>query len=395
MVNRMKKKIALLLENYLEPGRAMIRGITKFANQFEDWTFYNFTPYEYWEIIHSTEQEILDNIREWGADGVISSWPNAVIPLIEDNVPTVLTVSATEEWFDSVPKVVVDLNSISNMAINYFRSKGFKNFAYCGIKNALWSQQRRDSFVNSMKRCNINYPLHDHETLKNTKNWSDRIITLSEWLISLPRPIAILCCNDLCGVDVIEAARAADLKIPSEIAVLGIDNDELICQMSMPNLSSIAVNFEYRGWKAAKTLNDLITGGNNVMGHEIVVYPQKVITRQSTDISSVGNPVVIDALNYIEKHKSHFFSVDDVAFASSVSRRTLERQFKTCIGYTIHEQIKQVLVQNISQALLYNKNSIEEIAIQMGLQDAKNLSRYFKKETGLTPSQFKKKHGQK
>jgi LacI family transcriptional regulator len=209
------------------------------------------------------------------------------------------------------------------------------------------------------------------------------------WLNSLPKPIAIMACDDNQAHHIVEAAGHAGILIPDDVAVLGVDNDELVCDLSDPPLSSIALATEKGGYEAARLMEKMIAT-NTCVASDVVVKATQVVTRHSTDIFASKDKYIVNALKYIHDNLDKNLKVDQVLKEVPLSRRSLEKRFVQTTGYPVYEYIYNQRIEKFTQKLLETDMTIFEIALDLGLSDSKNIARQFKQIKGLTPVEYRK-----
>ena len=184
------------------------------------------------------------------------------------------------------------------------------------------------------------------------------------------------------------------MYVPDEIAIVGVDNDELICDMADPQLSSIPLNAERAGYEVAELLDRLMSG-EKMAGQRIIDYPTHVITRQSTDILAIEDSNVTEAVRFIRQHSKELIQVTDVVAASTLSRRVLEQRFRDIIGRSVLSEIRRVRVEIITQMLMDTTLSVSQIALALGYSGVSHVARYFQREKGMNPLVYRKKYGRK
>jgi LacI family transcriptional regulator len=184
--------------------------------------------------------------------------------------------------------------------------------------------------------------------------------------------------------------------VPDEIAILGVDNDELVCELEYPQLSSIALSVEAAGYAAATLLGELMAGHRTGRTKKrIVVCPLYIAERQSTNVLATEDREVAVALRFIREHVLQGIGVGDVAEAAALSLRALQQRFKRVLGRSIHDEIKRTRIDRMARMLVTTNLSIGEIARSLQCTEVQNIARYFRQRTGLTPAQYRKKHGAK
>jgi LacI family transcriptional regulator len=217
---------------------------------------------------------------------------------------------------------------------------------------------------------------------------------MADWLISIPKPIAVMACNDDIAKEFLESAQIAGIRIPDDVAVIGVDNDEVICSLCHPTLSSIKLNNFRAGYEAARLL-DAMMQGKNPPAYEVIVRPVAVVTRQSTNVFCVEDEAVKKALWYIRENSRKQIQVEDVANYVCLSKRMLQIRFKNVIGYSIHERIKKEKINRMAELLTETNMSIVEIGQSLGFSEINHISRFFKSEKGHTPVDYRRQYGMK
>jgi len=332
-------------------------------------------------------------IREAGADGVIAHL--ADVHTIESiaalGIPAV--IAGIRELAVDAHAVVTDDEAIGRLAVDYFLDRGFRSFAYCGLDEMYWSRRRGEMFRRQVTEAG--YDVRTYEPSRRRRFRTDEMerTVLADWLGSLPKPSALLACNDDRSKQILAACKIAGLEVPDEIAILGVDDDELVCELEHPQLSSIALSVEAAGYAAAALLGELMAGRKTCATKErIVVSPLYVVERQSTDVLATEDRDVAAGLRFIREHVSQGIQVGDVAEAAAMSRRTLQQRFRRVIGRSIHDEIKRARVDHMARMLINTNLSIGEIARSLQCTEVKNIARYFRQRTGLSPAQYRRKH---
>ena len=207
----------------------------------------------------------------------------------------------------------------------------------------------------------------------------------------MPKPIALMTCDDNQGLHIAEAAKHAGIRIPDEVAVLGVDNDETICDLSDTPLSSIELDAEKGGYEAARLMEQMVEE-KTCYAPDVVVKATQVVTRHSTDIFASKDQYIVSALKYIHGNLDKNLNVEQVLREVPLSRRSLEKRFMLTTGYPVYEYIYNQRIERFTQKLLETDMTIFEIALDLGLSDSKNIARQFKQVKGLTPMEYRKKH---
>lgn len=224
--------------------------------------------------------------------------------------------------------------------------------------------------------------------------WEKEQLVLADWLKSLPKPLGLMTCSDDRARSVIEASKITGLNVPEDVAIIGVDNDELVCSLANPPLSSVAMNVERAGYEIAEVLDKLMAG-EKMAGQRIIVHPTHIVTRQSTDILATEDREVASAVHFIHQNGNQIIQVADVIDATTLSRRALEQRFRKILGRSILEEIRRVRVERVSRMLMETNLSVSQIAKAIGYSNSENITRYFRREKGISPLTYRKKYGQK
>ncbi len=382
-------KIILLTDLSEEYGMSLMKGVTKYAQEQGSWAFCRMPTY-YRET--KGLEGVLQWAWEWKAQGIIGQFYNNSAPEKILGAGMAVVAQDFKERHTKIPNLTGNYLEAGKIGAEYFLKKGFENFAFYGFKNIVWSRERGIGFSDRLKK--EGYFVHYFEQEQRTKSrelWYYKPSALSKWLKSLPKPIAVFACDDNQGNHIIEACRLAHLKIPQDVAVLGVDNDEILCNMSDPQLSSISLDTEKGGYEAAKLLHVMIES-NNADFYDIVVEPTQVVTRSSTDIYATKDEYISQALKFIHNNMDKNLKVEDVLQQVPLSRRSLEKRFQKVSGYPVYEYIFNLRIEKLTQKLLETDLSIFEIALDLGLNDSKNIARQFRQVKGCTPMEYRKKY---
>jgi LacI family transcriptional regulator len=381
-------KIILLSDLSEEYNKNILKGITRYSKDHGPWTFCKMPTY-YRETIGI--DGILKWAKEWGADGIIGQFYNdeEVEKFTAANIPVI--AQDFKERFTDIPNITGAYTDTGRLGANYFLRKGFRNFAFYGFGNIVWSRERAQGFEERIQEAGFNVHYYEHKDPEAIDLWYYKPSALSEWLKSLPKPIALMTCDDNQGHHIAEAAKHAGIRIPDEVAVLGVDNDEMVCELSDTPLSSIELDAEKGGYEAARLMEQMVEE-KTCYGPDVVVKATQVVTRRSTDIFASKDKYIVSALKYIHGNLDKNLKVDQVLKEVPLSRRSLEKRFMLTTGYPVYEYIYNQRIEKFTQKLLETDMTIFEIALDLGLSDSKNIARQFKQVKGLTPMEYRKKH---
>lgn len=371
-------------------SRRLLMGLVRYAQDKEDWKFYFSEPMYYPKCY--TIEAFIANLHELKPHAVFTyvNDPRVVDAVLELGIAAVVIPMAAPH--PGVPNLLENWDKTGHMAADYFIGKGYTHFAYAGFKKLMWAEKRRESFIKYISRYGYNVEIYEKLIAVQKHNWKLEDKHMAGWLKKLPKPVGIMCCNDDFAQQLLNACDIASLSVPEEVAILGVDNDELVCETCNPSLSSIALDHNKAGYEIGRLLDDMISG-EDCEGRNILLSPIKIVSRKSSDNLAVNNQDVAKAVDYIQEYcKNRNLTVGDVVEHTFVSRRTLEKQFQKHLNCSIYSKIKELRVEYFKTLLIETDMPVYEIALKMGFKEIKHVSKYFQEETGMTPIAFRKKY---
>jgi LacI family transcriptional regulator len=295
------------------------------------------------------------------------------------------------------PRIDTDNRLVAEMAADHLLERGFQHFAYCGFAGVDYSMDRQAHFPPFLAERGFGCFVYDgpRRAVKGDQSRKEQHGILFErelasWVKSLPRPIGVMCCNDLRAQQLLNACRAVDIAVPEDVAIVGVDNDELLCELADPPLSSVQPDAKRIGYRAAATLHECLRTGNREP-HREYLPPLQVLTRHSTDVLAIDDHLVARAVRYIREHATEGINVDDVLRHLVISRVTLNRRFEKTLGRTPKDEIDRIRLRRIKHLLLETEFSLARIADLSGFKHAEYLSVVFKAQTGQTASEYRKR----
>jgi LacI family transcriptional regulator len=377
-------RIGLVFGYSLSYYRDIVRGVRAFAESRPRWSFTPIAP----------EPEAVEAIRPLEHDGLIAHvFTRDLAEALSRLRKPVVNVSGVLPDL-AMPRVMADHEQVGRLAAEHFLDRGLRHFGFFGYTAHTFSIGRQEGFRREAGRagCRVetylsNDPLHPEPT--GLWRWDDG---LERWLVGLPRPVGVLASHDIQGVQLSEACRRAGLRVPDEVALLGVDDDDLFCELARPSLSSVALPGERIGYEAARMLEDLLTGHRRRTPRRTLLLPSPgVVTRQSSDMLAIGDEDVAVALRFIRAHAHGPMGVAEVLGAVAVSRRSLERRFRAALGRGLGEEIRRVRIEKAKALLSGTEMPIAQVATNAGFSETKHLSTVFRRELEVTPTEFRRR----
>ena len=367
---RTRPVVALLVETSNAFSRALLHGVRDWMAAHRQWT------------IHLTEQGRGNRpphwLKDWQGDGIISriETPEIARAVTRCGVP-VVNVSATG-LAPHFPAVISDSAAIARLAARHLMERGFRNLAYCGDGRFVWSNHHGRNFVEACREEGLNcevFPTHGDDQEQPR---------IRKWLSTLPRPVGIMACYDVRAQQVLDACRTLDLRVPEDVAVIGQHNDELLCELCDPPLSSVIPNAHEAGRLAAAKLDHAMSGGE-IEASVTAVPPIGIATRQSTDTIAVADRRLAMAVEFIRGNAFDPITVADVCRSSGLSRTLLERLYRRHFGMSPYEQVLRLRIAKAKDLLVTSKLSVAEIGQRVGFATPEHFSAIFKRRVGKSP----------
>lgn len=383
-----RPNVLLVFDPRLEESAAMLRGVVAYEQAHGSWNLFHDD-----EARAETEPCWLRH-SDW--DGVISrhttlelatACADRGVPLVDLNDSPV---------FPGVSKIRPANECVGRLGAEHLLSAGFRNLGFSGFANECWALERARGFTEAVLRAGV-------QPVLNEANYPGRVdpvwsreqqTELADWLRSLPQPAAVMACNDLRALQVLEAAQSIGLLVPDQLAVLGANNDTLRCELADPPLSSVSTNPVLAGRRAAEALEQLM-GGGSTSSDELRIEPEGVIARRSTDVTAVSDPRVAVALRYIRAHACEGINVDQVLQAAAMSRAQIEKKFRQHLGRTPQAEIRRVQMARIRQLLTDTDLPLKYVAELAGFDYMEYMCAVFKRQHGMPPGAFRERQRQR
>lgn len=374
------KQVALLIETSNAYARGLLRGVVAYLREHEPWSVHL--------AEHGRGDRPPDWLATWRGDGILAriETPAMARALRRLKMP-IVDVSAAR-LIPALPWFETDDSAIAQMAFDHLRDRGCRRFAYCGDARFNWSNWRGEHFQRAVAaeggECLFYQPARRFRP-DDAAQGDD----LARWLRKLPKPVGIMSCYDPHGRQLLDACRRVGIAVPDEVAVISVDNDEVLCELSHPPLTSVIPNTHRTGYEAAALLDELMAG-RKLRAETRLVPPVGVAARQSTSSLAIEDRQTALAVRFIREKACSGINVADVLQAVPQSRRLLEGRFRRLLGRTPHEEILRVQMDRVKQLLVETDLPLAEVAERAGFAHVEYLSVVFKRETGIPPSAFRR-----
>lgn len=383
-------QVAVLLESSHGVSRAMLQGILNYVRVYGPWSL---------NIAEGGTNDLrMPDVRVWKGTGIIGRVTTAALArdMVASRLPAVLFNPGDAYLKPAHPlaacsRTQSDSSAIGRLAAEYYLGKNFPHFAFVGeVHDINWSLGRQEAFVSRLaeagKPCHL-YPLPP----KSRAGRDAERPLLCAWLAKLPKPVALFAANDHRARQVLDACLVAGVAVPYEAAVLGVNNDILVCETCIPPLSSISLDAERAGYEAARMLDELMR--RSVKRQQVVTYgPTGVVSRASTENLHVADKLVIRALEFIRINGGLTIRVSDVAEHLGVSCRWIELRFRQTLQYSVHDAIQRARMATVCTMLKETDLSLSAISQKCGFSHPNHLCTLFKREFNMTMSDYRKRH---
>lgn len=382
-----KRQVGLLIEASRAYGRGLLGGISRYVRehqnwsvQYEEWTWGN--PPPHW-------------LKDWSGDGIIvrmesqalaSALRRLKVPMVDlrGSIPRLnLPLIDTDDW------------KVASMAADHLMERGFRHFAFCGFVGANYSDKRSRWFAEYVRKHGFHCELYSHSNTLRSKGTIelerhnqqfDR--ELAAWLSRLPKPVGIMACNDIRGQQVLGACRRSGIMVPDEVAVIGVDNDEVLCELSDPPLSSVEPNVRRIGYEAAALLETMMQGGSAPKS-PLYIEPTGIATRQSTDVLAIADRAIASVLRHIREHACEGIKVADLIHVAALSRSVFEHRFKQHAGRSPKAEILRIQLARARQLLEETDSTLAVIADKCCFKHPEYFAALFQQKHAITPGRYR------
>jgi len=382
------RRVALVIETSRTYGRGILRGIARYAHLQGHWSFFT--------VERELHSGIPDWLRHWRGDGIIARVESAGMArqLLKCGCPVVDVLGQAR--LQGVPAFDTDHLAVARLAADFYLQAGFRHFAFCGYRGLLFSDQRGSAFaaclanrgkvVHEISLAPARQPVRHIQATEQLGITAERKI--ARWLQEQPRPLAVLACNDICAQQVLNACREHRIRVPEEVAVMGVDNDDVLCSLCDPPLTSIEPDTERLGYESAALL-DAMMAGERAANTTIHIPPARLVERTSTDVIAIEDHITVQALRFIRDHVGEGIAVKDVLRQVGRSRTDLETRFRVWLNTTVRAEILRRRLDRVCRLLQETGLGLEEIARRSGFATAAHLCRVFQRHHRQTPTEYR------
>lgn len=369
------RRVALLLDMNTPFGRDVLPGIADYGRRHGPWMF---------DLIRTHKGEELRRLRGWRGDGFIAQIfvAEQARALQSKGVPV---VNLSGHVWPGIPMVKTDRLRVGRMAADYFISRGLTHLAHCGPATHPGAREHAAAMAElarqagaSFERCELLYETPISELERK----------LGKWAAGLAKPVGVFAFTSF-GERLIAACHTRGIRVPEEVAVVGLYDDTSVCEFTNPPMSNLILPAERIGFEAAKLL-DLMIGGMPAPAGPLLIEPTGIITRQSSDLLAVADAEIAHAVRYIWENVERKLTVGELSRAVQISRRSLEQRFRNLLGRSPGEEIRRNQIERARQLLLETDLPLPDVAERCGFRDAAYLGRQFKAQTGMTAIAFRR-----
>jgi len=380
-------KIAVLIDSSRSYRRGLLRGVAAYARAHGPWSFYHHER----DLGNELPRELLD----WDGDGIIvrTEDPGLIRQIEQTNLPTVGEFGPQPHG--AIPAVEADYQDTARLAADHLLERGFEHFAYFGFAGR--SDPFYEHFAQRVGEAGFQATVYEGQSALRTAELStveesaERQRMIAKWIEALAKPLGLMACNDMCASQVLRTCGEYDIAVPDDVAVIGVDDDEVLCELSSPPLSSIDPDAEEIGYQTAALLHRIIRR-KPPPTDTTFVKPKGVVARQSTEVFAIADRDTAAAMHLIRRHACDGIGIGDVTGHVGLSRSTLERRFARFVGHSPKAEIRRVRIGRVKELLATTDFTLDKIAELTGFDYTQSMCDLFKRMTGRTPGQYRKEH---
>ncbi|MEM7698139.1 MAG: XylR family transcriptional regulator [Verrucomicrobiota bacterium] len=377
-------RVALLVETTRSYTRDLLSGISRYLQSHGPWSTF-------------LELRALDStppswLSDWDGDGILSrTFGDEMAEAIASTGVPAVELRSTTHRFD-FPFVGMDNSVIGQRVAEHFIDRGFRRFATYTLDSEEFFRERVTKFVERVEEIGLACETLAARSGSAGGDWETHQRELVQWLESLPKPIGIFAANDQLGFFLLDACSRAGIAVPEEVAVVGCENEESLCQFARPSLTSIQFDGETVGYEAASLLDQLMAG-EEVSRDPVLIPPRGIVIRGSSDEFVIEDPIVLRAVRLIREQATTGLTVAEICDTLRISRSTLERRMKATLRRGAKEELSRVRFREVNRLLRQTDFTIERIAEATGFSHAHYLQSAYRERFGMTPGEARKRVG--
>lgn len=385
-----RRRVGLLIESSRAYGRGLLLGISKYVRERHGWS----VRFQEWKWTDGPPAWL----EHWKGDGIIARIETRRLGLAlrQLSIPVVDVRGSVPDL--GFPLLDTDDREVAHLAADHLLERGFRQCGYCGFVGANYSDKRsrwfQQAVVQGRGRCSIYsppQPATHAQTIEHEKRGLLHEEHLMRWLVELPKPVGIMACNDIRGQQVLAACRRAGLLVPDEVAVVGVDNDEVLCELSDPPLTSVVPNTARIGYEAAGLLQKLMSG-EATPPRPRLISPLGIATRLSTDVLAIPDRAIAAVLRNIREHACSGIRVSALLKVAALSRTVFERRFTRLVGRSPKAEILRVQLGRARQLLADTDLPLPQIAERCGFRHPEYFNAIFRLKVGIPPGRYRAEH---
>lgn len=376
--------VAVCVDQFRSHGRGVMRGIAKYVETYGPWSMF-IDP-----LADSNYPK--GRSENWLGEGILTYIEER--PRAERlRLSAIPTVELFAYRFDGLlPLVAHDDFAVGRIAAEHLLGRHFRHFAFCGYGGTLWSDHRERGFLETLEKAGC-APAHrlSIQRPQTLAEWEEVQRQLTNWVRGLPKPAGLMACSDHHAQRILDACQRAQISVPEEVAVIGVDNDEEICRLSDPPLTSVILNSEKVGYEGARLLDRMMRGRMRQREMPaVLVPPLGVATRRSTEVTAINDPLIANAARAIRERACQGITVEELLEAFSISRSVFYQRFHDALGRSPHYEILRIQLDRVKGLLRQTSLPLKTISEMAGFSNANYLSVAFKREIGVTPGEFRR-----
>lgn len=382
--NLPQRRVALFIEASRAYARGLVRGVARYNREHRQWSVY-FTP-------QGPNDPPPAWLHDWNGDGILARIDNQALAdaLLKTGLPVIDLRRAVADL--GLPTIGPDDEAVARLAVHHLVERGFHSFGFFGTPRGMHPSMdaRADHFERLVAEAGFSCSvLSVRRRRPSQEGWEKELDRVIPWLQTLPKPAGVMAANDDRGLQLLDACRRAGILVPDEVSVIGVGNDDCLCSLSLPPLTSIDLNPQRIGYEAARLLDQMMADGVRTAPH-MLIEPRGIVTRMSTDVLATEDQAVIRAVKFIRARACDRIQVGDVLKHVRMSRGALEPRIKHVLGRTIYQEIQRVQIESVKELLLSTNAPIKQIAHQTGFSYPEYMMRVFRRATGQTPAEYRK-----